>query len=301
MPLSYLFYSLLAVFIWSGNAIVTKLAAGNLPPGTIAFERWLIAFVILTPFVAKSVLQHRAVIRSHFWKLGVLGILGMAICQGVGYYAASFTTATNMALLLSLVPLVTFVLSTLYLKSLPPRLAILGVIISLAGILVVLGKGNPAQVFSQGLGRGDALMFMVVVALAGYGILLKTWSGPMPAFTSLYVQMGWALVFLIPGFIMEPAAEFSPSNVSMMLYAAIPGSIIAPYVWMKAVHHLGANRISIFMNLIPIITAVAAAAFLKEQLHFYHVVGGLLTIGGIVLSQRKPPLRNQKMKVATVE
>ena len=286
MPRKYLFFCLLAVFIWAGNTIVTKLAAGNIPPGVIAFGRWMIAFAILTPFVAGSVWRHRQTVRSHFWKLAVLGFLGMAFCQGIAYYAASFTSATNMALLLALVPLMTFTLSAVCLRQSPSGLAIAGGVVSLVGICIVLGKGDPSQLMAQGLGRGDLLMFLAVIALAGYGILLRNWSGPLPTFTSLYVQIGWALVFLLPGFLLERSATFSASNVAILLYAAIAGSIVAPFVWMKAVHHLGANRISIFMNLIPIITAIAAAMFLGESLHAYHVVGGGLTIGGIILNQR---------------
>lgn len=288
MSLQYLGLCLLAVAIWSGNTIVSKLAAGSIPPGVIAFERWLIAFLVLTPFVAKSAWLHRAAIRSHFIKLAILGLLGMAICQGLGYYAAGFTSATNMAILLSLVPLLTLVLSALFLREVPSKLAMLGGVVSLVGIFIVLGKGNPAQLLMQGVGRGDALMLVVVIALAGYGILLKGWSGPMPTFTSLYVQMGWALVFLFPGYALERSATFTASNLAMTLYAALPGSVIAPFVWMKSVSHLGAGRVAVFMNLIPIATALGAALFLGEALHSYHFAGGALTIGGIMLSQRNP-------------
>lgn len=301
MPRKILFCCLLAVFIWAGNTIVTKLAAGNIPPGAIAFWRWLIAFLILTPFVAGSVWRHRAIVRRHLWKLAVLGFLGMAFCQGIAYYAASFTSATNMALLLALIPLMTFALSACLLREWPSTLAIAGGVVSLAGICIVLGKGDPSQLLAHGLGRGDLLMFLAVIALAAYGILLRTWSSPLPTFTSLYVQIAWALVFLLPGFLLERAATFTASNVAILLYAAIAGSIVAPFVWMKAVQRLGANRISIFMNLIPIITAVAAAILLGESLHGYHVVGGGLTLGGIVLNQRHAAPRRSPAQAVAAE
>lgn len=287
MPLRYLAYCLLAVTIWSGNTIVTKLAAGAIPPGVIAFERWLIAFVILTPFVARSAWSHREVIRDYIWKLGALGLLGMAICQGLGYYAARFTSATNMAILLSLTPLLTLVLIAVFMRERPTRLALIGGVMSLVGILIVVSKGDFSALVSHGVGRGDALMFIVVIALAGYGVLLKTWSGPMPTFTSLYVQMGWALLFLLPGYLTEKSIEFSLPNVSMTMYAAIAGSIVAPFVWMQATQALGAARISVFMNLIPIFSAIGAALLLNEALHAYHVLGGLLTVVGIIVSQRR--------------
>lgn len=101
MPIKYLLFSLLAVLIWVGNTIVSKLAAGTIAPGTIAFARWFIAFVILTPLVGRDAWRQRQTIASHVPKLILLGLLGMAACQGLGYYAAGFTTATNMAIMLA--------------------------------------------------------------------------------------------------------------------------------------------------------------------------------------------------------
>ena len=287
MPVKYLFLSLLAVCIWAGNAIVNKLAAGAIPPGVIAFDRWFVAFLVLTPFVARSVVRHRAAIWVHLPKLAGLGLLGMALCQGVGYYAAGFTTATNMGILLSLVPLLTVLLNTAFFRDVPSRRAMLGVALSLVGILLVITKGDAHVLLSQGVGRGDALMLFVALTFAAYGILLKRWSSPMPAFTSLYVQMACALIFLLPSFMLEPSMKYSSSNIAMILYAAIPGSIVAPFVWMLSVQRLGANRVAVFMNLIPILTAVVAAAFLGESLHAYHLWGGGLTICGVALSQTR--------------
>jgi drug/metabolite transporter (DMT)-like permease len=299
MRVKYLFFCLLAVSIWAGNTIVCKLAAGMMPPSAIAFERWLVAFIILTPFVAKDVWQHRRKIGMRLPKLAVLGLLGMAICQGLGYYAAGFTSATNMAILLSLVPLLTLVLSAVIVRETPSKVTILGGILSLFGIFIVLGKGDPSVLLSQGVGRGDALMLVVVSAYAIYGVLLKNWSAGLPLFVSLYVQIGCAVLLLLPSYLLGGSSTLSAANVSMILYAAIPGSIVAPFVWMSAVTQLGAGRTTVFMNLIPILTALAAALFLNETLHFYHVVGGGLTIVGIILSQKKAdqPIGNTNMAV----
>ncbi|WP_411034528.1 DMT family transporter [Shinella sp. BYT-45] len=131
-------------------------------------------------------------------------------------------------------------------------------------------------------------MLLAVLAYAGYGILLKQWPMPLAVWTSIYIQIGFAILFLLPSYLMESASAFTVPNLVMILYAAIPGSILAPFVWMSAVKHLGAGRTAIFMNLIPIMTAVVAAIFLGETLHIYHLVGGGMTIAGIILVQRKP-------------
>jgi drug/metabolite transporter (DMT)-like permease len=287
MPVRYLLFSLLAVVIWVGNTIVSKLAAGAIPPGVIAFERWLIAFLILTPLIARDAWRHRRTIAIHLPRLALLGLLGMAACQGLGYYAAAFTSATNMAIMLSLVPLLTMILSALFLGERPSSLAMSGALISLVGIFIIIGQGNPARLLSQGVGHGDAMMFVAVLAYAAYGILLRRWTIPLATWTSIYIQICAAVVFLLPGYLLSDAPALTLPNASLVLYAAIPGSILAPFVWMSAVKHLGAARTAIFMNLIPILTAIIAAIFLGETLHPYHLVGGGMTIAGIVLVQRK--------------
>jgi len=287
MPIKYLLFSLLAVFIWVGNTIVSKLAAAAIPPGTIAFERWFIAFLILTPLVGRDCWQHRRTVVANLPKLVVLGLLGMAACQGLGYYAAAFTTATNIAIMLSLVPLLTLGLSVVFNGEKPQGLALLGGVISLFGIFVVLGQGEPSRLLSQGVGHGDAIMLIAVLAYAGYGILLRRWAIPLAMWTSVYVQICAAVALLIPTYLMSAPSAFNLPNTAMILYAAIPGSILAPFVWMSAVKHVGAARTAIFMNLIPILTAIIAAIFLGETLHIYHLVGGGMTITGIILVQRK--------------
>ncbi|MGF7055195.1 drug/metabolite transporter (DMT)-like permease [Bosea sp. OAE752] len=129
----------------------------------IAFGRWFLAFLILTPFVLRDAWRHRRVVARNLAKLAGLGLLGMAMCQGLGYYAAAFTSATNMAILLSLVPLLTEGLSFLFLGERPSRRAILGGVLSLFGIFIVLGRGDASLLLAQGVGRGDALMLLAVL------------------------------------------------------------------------------------------------------------------------------------------
>ncbi|GES53532.1 multidrug DMT transporter [Rhizobium sp. NBRC 114257] len=300
MPIKYLLFSLLAVLIWVGNTIVSKLAAGTIAPGTIAFERWFIAFVILTPLVGRDAWRQSRTIASHLPKLILLGLLGMAACQGLGYYAAGFTTATNMAIMLSLVPLLTLILGAVFFHERPSSLAVIGGVVSLSGIFVVLSHGDPSRLLSEGVGRGDAMMLVAVLAYAAYGILLRRWAIPLATWTSIYVQIGAAVVLLVPSYLLSAPSGLNLSNTAMVLYAAIPGSILAPFVWMSAVKHLGAARTAIFMNLIPILTAIVAAIFLGETLYVYHLIGGGMTVAGIILVQRKSVReRSDQRTVAT--
>ena len=101
--MQYLF-PLLAVFIWAGNTVVNKLAVGIIQPAEIGFFRWLLVGLALTPFMLGPVLRNRRYILANLGKFVVLGLLGMAVYQNLAYYAAALTSATNMGIILSLMP-----------------------------------------------------------------------------------------------------------------------------------------------------------------------------------------------------
>jgi len=93
-------------------------------------------------------------------------------------------------------------------------------------------------------------------------------------------------LLLLPNFLMTQDVQLNAQNIPLVLFAGIPASIIAPYLWIQGVIRLGANKTSIFMNLAPIFTAVIAVIFLHEQLHSYHLIGGGITLLGVILAQR---------------
>ena len=98
-------YPLLAILIWAGNTVVSKAADGVIFPAEIGLYRWLLAALLFTPFMLKPVIRNWAVIRPNLGKIFILGVLGMAVYQSLAYYAAAMTTATNMGIILSLMPL----------------------------------------------------------------------------------------------------------------------------------------------------------------------------------------------------
>ena len=143
-PARYLFFPLLAALIWSVNMIVTKMSAGLIAPAAIGFYRWALAGALLTPFALPGAWAQRAQILRHWPKLAVLGGLAMALYQGLAYVAASTTTATNMGIITAMIPLLTIVVSALVLRERPTLMALLGGLVSLAGLSLLIGEGDPA-------------------------------------------------------------------------------------------------------------------------------------------------------------
>ncbi|QDQ29410.1 DMT family transporter [Chitinimonas arctica] len=281
-------FPLLAVLIWAGNTVVSKLAADAIFPAEIGFYRWLLAGVLFTPFLLRPVLANWAAIRPHLGKIALLGILGMATYQSLAYYAAHLTSATNMGIILSLMPMMALALSIAMLGQQLTAGALAGAILSFAGVLIVVSEGSVGRLFAHGIGLGDALMLVANLAYALYSVLLKKWQLKIPATQLLYVQILVAILALLPLYLLSPKTGVNSTNLPYILFAGIPASMVATLAWIHAVGRLGPSRTAIFFNLLPVFTAVIAALVLREQLAGYHVLGGLLTLAGVVLSGRWP-------------
>lgn len=278
---------LIAVLIWSMNIAVTRYAVDLIEPASISFYRWLIAFIVLTPFMLFKVWAQRALVRRHLGQLAILSAFGMVLYQGLSYTAAHYTTATNMGIVNAFIPVFTIFVSMLILKDIPNRFAIVGSIISFLGLLYILGKGDFTTLLNMGGHSGDLLMVVAVFFYAFYGVFLKKWQLKIPLLISLYVQIGFALLYHIPFLMYFGLDAINARNAPSLLYAGIFPSLLAPLLWMLAVQHIGPNRTSIFMNLMPVFTAIIASLWLAEQWTLFHTIGGMMILVGIVMAQKK--------------
>lgn len=279
---------LLAVLIWSMNIAVTRYVVDYISPVSISFYRWLVAFLVLTPFMATRVWRERVLIQQYWKKLAVLAAFGMVLYQGLGYTAAHYTSATNMGIINAFIPIFTIFVSMFLLKEIPNRFAIIGSILSFLGLLYVMAQGNLAGLIQSGGHLGDVMMVIAVFFYAFYGVFLKKWQLNIPLMISLYIQIIFALLYHLPFVLWLGLEAINPQNISSVLYAGIFPSLIAPLVWMLAVQMIGPNRTSIFMNLMPVFTAIIAYIWLNEAWTVYHSIGGAIILLGILLAQKKP-------------
>lgn len=279
-------FPLLTILIWAVNTVITKASSEVIFPSEIGFYRWLLAGLLFTPFMLKPVWANRVVIGPAMGKIIILGVLGMAMYQSLAYFAAGMTTATNMGIIQSLVPIMTLVLSIACLGNRLTIGALLGAIISFTGVVVVVSAGDVVGLIKQGVNLGDVMVLVAVAAYAVYSTLLKKWQLCLPPLQLLYMQILVAIVVLFPMFVLSPMTGLNASNIPMVLYAAIPTSMLAPWLWMMAIIRLGPSRTTLFFNLMPIATALIAAVALGERLALYHLFGGALTLCGVVLAER---------------
>ncbi|WP_275347631.1 DMT family transporter [Xenorhabdus bovienii] len=288
-------FPFISVLIWSINAVVSKAAATSIEPAAIAFYRWFIAFLALTPFILWPVLKQRKMVIQYWWKLLILGTLGMVLNQSMAYYAAHTVSATLIGIFTSLIPLLTVIISIFALRVAPTVGITLGTVFSLFGLVWLVSKGEPTSLLEHGLGIGEVMLFIASASYALYGVLTKRWAIPLPNWQSLYIQIGFSLLLLLPNFMMTKDVQLTSDNISLVLFAGIPASIVAPYLWIQGVTRLGANMTSIFMNLAPVFTAIIAIVFLREKMQSYHLIGGGIVLAGVILAQRlRIPLTRRK-------
>lgn len=281
-----LLFPLLAVAIWAGNTIVNKMAAGAIGAAEIAFYRWLLAGLLFTPFLGLSVWRQRRQIRAHWDKLLVLSLLGLVIYQSLAYYAAYTTSATHMGIVLSLLPLLTLLLSSLLLAQRVGHAAWIGGLLSLGGIVWLVSHGHPARLLHEPIRNGDGLMLLATLSYALYGVLLKKWSLPFTPTLALYVQIVFSVLVLLPLYVLSPKTGIDSDNLGLILYAGIPTSMLAPILWMIGVQKLGPGRAALWINVLPLLTALLAVPLLGETLAAYHAVGGGLALAGVLLGER---------------
>ncbi|EOG7700768.1 DMT family transporter [Vibrio parahaemolyticus] len=275
------------VMIWGGNSIVNKMAASTIEPSAMSFYRWFVAMILLTPFCLPAVIKQRHVIRPYLTKLAFLALLGMVLNQSLGYYAGLTTTASNMALITSLVPLISVFLSVPLLGKSVSMLSIVGGVISLGGLAFMLGHGDVTYFLHQDMTQGDSLMLLAALVYAAYCVLLKRWKMPFNSLTLVYMQGFFSVIMLTPLWLSSEQLLPSQEALPLIAYAGIAASIFAPLMWVKAIDLIGADSSAMFMNLMPVVSVALASTLLGEEIHVYHIIGGLMVISGVILSQIK--------------
>lgn len=284
-------FPLLAILIWAANTVVSKAAAGVVDPAAISFYRWVIAALALSPFCLPALWRRRSEIRPWFGKLLVLSLLGMVLYQCLAYYAAHSTSATNMGVIGSLLPLLTLLQGALFFGQRPGKQALLGMSLSLFGVLWLLGQGEPLALLHTGINPGDGMMLLGAASYALYGLLIRRWQLPFGPWLNLYLQILLAVLLLVPVALSAESLAVPREGWGMVLFAGIASSLFAAYCWMRGLASLGPERTSVFMNLMPLCTALIAVITLGEPIHGYHLLGGGLILGGVMLAQLKPRAR----------
>ena len=286
----YLLLSITAM-CWAGNAIVGRLAAGHIPPVTLSFLRWSLAFLLILPFAWKHLIQDWAAIRGRLGIMIVLSITGIGAFNTLQYWALEHTQALNTLLLQSAAPLVVAVWSLVLLGVRLTLAQAFGVLLSLGGVLVILLHGDVTTLSNIAFNKGDLIFTVALVIFALYSVLsLKR--PDIHALSFVAFTFGAGAACLIPMFIWElfarPLMQIDTANLLTLFYVALFPSTLAYLCFNRGVQLIGANRAAPFFHVVPVFGTIMAIVFLGEHPQAFHLIGFALVLTGVFVASRKP-------------
>ena len=281
--------------LWAGNAVVGRGVHELVAPMTLNFLRWLLAFAILLP-LAWPVLRPGSAMWAGYKRLALLGLLGIGCYNALQYLALQTSTPLNVTLVASSLPVWLLGVGALCFGKPVSRRQAAGALLSVAGVLVVLSRGQWSLLLAVRLVPGDLYVLLATLAWAFYSWLLtepkdppelrRNWAAFLLA--QVFFGLGWSGLFAAGEWAVADAGiHWSWPLAAALAYIAIGPAVLAYRCWGLGVQRVGPAMAGFFTNLTPLFAALLSAAFLGELPHWYHAAAFLLIVGGIVVSARR--------------
>lgn len=277
----------LCTIIWNAAAPLFKWSMQTTPPFTLLFFRFLIATLLMLPFVWKRL----DIKFADFYKIFFLSVTGISINIGLVYFGLSLSPSINAPIIASTMPIFLIIGSIIFLKEFPKSKTVLGMFVSIIGVAVIIFR--PVDHLSlSSLITGNIYFILSVLALTTYTILLKWLKPPYPPSTVICWMFFIATITFFPFFVMEERATHSMMHLTFqgtfgIMYGAIFSSIIAQLFYNYSVKELTSAELGLFTYLGPIVTALVAIPLLHEQITFGYLLGALFVFVGLFIAEVK--------------
>lgn len=277
---------------WAGNAVVARAVVGEFPPLALSFARWALAFLVLLPFVWSGLPAALRELRGRWVLMAVISALGVGCYNSLQYLALQTSTAVNATLIGASAPVMMLLIGAAFFAAPVRGAQWLGAALSMAGVLVVIARGDAMNIARLQLDRGDLIMLVATLTWAIYTWLLRTRRPPIAAAPFLTLQIALGALMILPFAVAEylwsgqlPAP--TAGNLWALLYIVLFPSLAAYFCWDRGVARAGAILPMYFVNLTPVFAGVLSYMMLGESIGLHHVLGGALIIAGIHLAGRQ--------------
>ena len=284
-------YLVFCTLFWAGNFIVGKVATlFDIPPFTLNFYRWLIAFIILLPFTIKNIIHGFEEIKKKIVPLSIMGFTSITIFNSVVYYSLNFTQVLNGVLMISTIPVLIIFFSSCFTNEKIKFSQIIGVATSFFGVLVIITKLEFNKLINLNLNKGDLWILVAMISWATYSIMVKEKKINLQPFALLQILIFVGLLFLIPFYFYElynnKYLYISVPVILTISYVVLFAGIGAYVLWIGAIQLIGPSRSGVFLHLMPVFSSLMAIFLLGEKLATFHILGALFIIFGIIVSTK---------------
>ncbi|MFA7430958.1 MAG: DMT family transporter [Rhodospirillaceae bacterium] len=288
------FILVLPPLFWAGNAVAGRVAMDGMSPYALSFWRWALALALLLPFTLTETLTAWPVIKTRLGRLFVLGALSVGAYNTFLYMALQTTEAINATLVGAVMPLIIMVLSFIVLREPLGLWRSVGLVASIAGVALVIARGDVGALAALQLHQGDAFMLIAVMAWGLFSVLLRRWPLGLTGRVFLTVQMVMGLVVVTVLYLGDlatggGAVPMTWEAIGIIVYTAVFPALGAYFAWNYGVAKLGANVAGFYTNLVPLFTALLAAVLLNEAVQWFHGIGLALIFLGIGLATLRGP------------
>lgn len=283
--------AVVATAIWSSNLIIARDIADSIAPVSLAFWRWCVAAVVLLPFAFKPFIMEIGSIKRHLPYLLVTSLLGVTIFSTLLYLASHTTTAINLSLISISCP--TFIIifaRVVYQEPITFRKG-LGLVLVAIGIIVLMTKGDIAQLIDLTFAMGDLWMLLAAIAFALYSVVLKNKPENLNIWPFQLSNFLLGVLFLFPFYLWEnsvnPPVQPQVKVVLSILYLGIFTSLLAFILWYKAIITIGPSKAGMMYYTLPLFSAIAAHFLLNESITAVHFCSAFFIITGIITATYK--------------
>jgi drug/metabolite transporter (DMT)-like permease len=283
----------IAPLMWGGNTIAGKLAVGNIEPVTQTIIRFILAFLLVLPFARPHLRRDWPHIKAGFWWLMLYGTLGFSLFNILMFTAQKYTTSINVSIEQAAIPVLVMAANFTFFKVRARFLQVVGVGLTIWGIILVATYGDPSRILDLSVNFGDVLVVLAAALYAFYSLTLKyrpdihwlsfllvTFFGAAVSAILYQLAFGGGVEFFLASL-----PRVTPTGWSIIVYAAIFPSIVSQLCYAMGVGKIGPNRASLFINLVPVFGTIGSIVIIGETPQLFHITAAVFVISGIVLAE----------------
>ena len=274
-------FAIFLMIIWGMSYLSIKVVLLEVGPMLCAFYRFIIAATILFIFMKVKYPEEKVLKKDRF-KMALGGLFGVGLYFYFENYSVLFTSVSNVAILISSIPVFTLVSQRIIFKEKMNYGKIFGAILSVVGIVIIIATKEKVSLFSKGT-LGDVLALGAAFCWVIYNIVNTKIQGKYKSITVTTSQMLWGCLFLSPALFLEKISIPSNLVIANLVFLSIFCSCIGYVLYVYCLEHLGATVITTYINLQPMVSLVSAWLILGDKIQLSQIVGCVVIISGVFL------------------